>query len=506
MTYGLTSQGFNAKTLDIIQSEIEDALKATFGSSINLLPEGVFGQLTGIFSERESLLWELIEAIYYSQYPDTAEGVSLDRVCSLTGITRLAAMPSQIAGMALFGTVGTVVPAGTVFSVKDNPDVKFATSEEKTLGAGTDAVQAITFDTIPTSGSFKLDLNGETTSAIGFDASSSDLQDALNALSALSEVTVSGDFPGGFTVTFGGADGKQPQELLLATDSTLLAGGTAVAITIAHAVTGVYQAQVDCTATETGPLVANAKTLTVIDNPISGLVSVFNPEDASLGRNIETDTELRVRRNNLLQVSVAGPLDAILASILKLNEDSSKPALESVNAFENYTNEVDARGLPAKSFLVIVYQAAGGTTRDQEIFEAIYAAKPAGIQSYGNVSGMVTDSQGFNHTICFSRPNEINIYVDLDLQVTDDYPMNGDDLVKTTLTAWGNNLGVGADVIVYPALISQLASIPGIVDVAIKIGTSPGPTLDNNIDIDDGADGAVELSRWDTSRIAVHHL
>lgn len=397
MSYGLTDEGFIPKTLDIILDEIEAALRATFGAYINTETPSVFGQIKDIFAEREVLLWELAEDVYNSQYPSTAEGTSLDLVASLTGLTRLPAAASTVT-ITLTGTDGTVIPVGTVFSVANNTDIKFATDEETTIGA------------TPT--------------------------------------------------------------------------------------------DVECTATETGVLVAAAGTVTVIDNPISGLTSITNAADAVTGRDIETDAEFRIRRNNRLQISLAGPLEAIRSAILELNEDT-EPELESVILFENVTNEEDVRGLPPKSFEVIVYQAGGVTSRDQEIADAIFAAKPAGIQTYGTEENTVTDSQGFEHTIYFSRPTEVDIYLELDLTTDDDYPLDGDDQLKAAIVAWGNDLGAGQKVIVFPALMTVIGTIPGITDVEVRIDTAGSPTTDDNIDIDDGTGGDVELSRWDTSRITI---
>ena len=503
MAFGITSAGFVAKTLAIIKAEIEDALKTTFGDSINLLPESVFGQLVGIFSERESLLWELSEATYDSQYPESAENVSLDFVLALTGLLRLSALESVVIGQALFGTATTVIPVGTGFSVNGNPDAKFQTIEEVTLGVGVDEVQTIGFSATPTGGSFKLNYNGEITATIAFGDAASDVQTALNALSSLSGVTVSGSFAADFVVTFASDDGKQPQPILVEDSNTLTNGG-AVTITITETTPGEYQAQVDCQAITTGPIVANALTLTVIDNPVSGLVRVFNPEDAVTGRDIETDAEARNRRRNRLQISLAGPLEAIRTALLKLNDDVDAIELESVILFENITNTVDARGIPPKAFEAFIFQAGGATTRDQEIADAIWESKPGGIEPHGDVSKTVTDSQGLTHTVKFSRPDEVDIYLILDLTVGATYPADGDAQVEAVMVAWGNGLGVGQDVIVFPSLVAQLDDIPGITDVVVKIGIAPAPTLDDNVIIDDGTGGNVELSRWDTARITIN--
>ena len=503
---GIDEFGLTIKRLAEIKVEIEDALKVAFGDQLNTLPQSVIGQLVGIFAERESLIWELVEATYNSQYPDTAEGTSLDNVGTLTGFTRLPAIASVIPEQAFFGTPATVIPAGTILSVAGDTDSKFATDNEVTLAVGTDEIQDVDFSAVPTSGSFKLVFEGETTAAINWDDSNSDVQTALNNLTALSGVTVTGNFTAGFTVTFSGADGTQPQLAMTFADNTLDSGG-AVTITIVETTPGVFQGTTTMTATVTGPTIANAETLTVIDNPIAGLTSTFNSEDATVGRDIESDADARIRRNTRLQISIAGPVEAIRNNILNLNEVTGSDQLEDVRVFENTTLAVDGRGIPGKAFEAFVFQSGALTTRQQDIIDAIGRAKPAGIEAHGDVSGTYTDSQGFDHTIKFSRPTEVDIYLELDLTVTSDYPTDGDTQVENAVVLWGDGLGTGQDVIVFGSnsLISQLNDIPGIEDVVVRIKDGAGPTTDDNIVIDDGITPGidVEKSSWDTGRITV---
>jgi len=314
---------------------------------------------------------------------------------------------------------------------------------------------------------------------------------------------VAGTYPTDFVVTFAGADGKQIQPLLGYADNTL-DDGAPVTITITETTPGVDQGLAQTTAQEVGPTVAYAYTLIVIDTPVGGLDSVRNVEDATIGRDIESDAAFRSRRLTRLQTSLAGPTEAIRAKILSLNEDEDKTPLEDVIVIENNELTVDAGGRPGKSFEAFVYERGETTTRDQEVAESIFISKPAGIESFGDVSKTVTDSQGFDHTIKFSRPVGVDIYLILDLTVNSDYPTDGDDQVKALMVLWGNALGVGQDVIVYPDLVGQLTAIPGITDVGVKIGIAPAPTLDDNIPIDDGTGGSAEISQWDTTRITVN--
>ena len=504
--FGLDEFGLTIKRLSDIKAEIEASLRSAFGDQINTLPESVIGQLVGIFAERESLLWELVEAVYDSQYPDTAEGKSLDDVIAMNAFTRLSASASTISLQAFFGTVSTVIPPGTIISVNGDSDSKFSTDNEVILAAGTDEIQDISFSATPTSGAFKLVFGAETTAAINWDDTNTEVQTVLNNLTALSGVVVTGSFAAGFTVTFSGADGKQPQTALTSTDNTLDAGGS-VTIAIVETTPGVYQGETTMTATVTGEVIANSGTLTVIDNPIGGLDSTINPEDATIGRDIETDAEVRIRRNRRLQVSIAGTRQAIRNNILRLNDIEGSIQLEDVKVFDNTSDVVDARGIPPHAFEAFVFQAGGVTTRDQEIIDAIGQSGPAGIEPHGDVSGVFIDNEGNPNTINFSRPTEIDIWLELDLTVTSEYPTDGDTQVKNTMVVWGDGLGTGQDVIVFGSdpLSAQLRDIPGITDIAIRIGTAVSPTLDDNIVIDDGITPGVDVekSSWDTSRITV---
>jgi uncharacterized phage protein gp47/JayE len=500
---GLDEQGLTIKTLVEIQAEVDEALKSIFGNQINTLPQSVFGQLKDIFAEREALIWELTESVYNSQYPDTAQGTSLDNIGVLTALSRFPADFSRVIGQALFGTPGTIVPIGTFFSVASDPTTRLSTEAEITLGAGTNEVQDIDFSAVPTSGLFTINFDGQITASINWDDDATAVQTALNNLSNLSGVTVTGDFTAGFTITFDGSDGLQPQNILVENTNTLDSGG-AIAITIVETISGVFQAQVNCIADETGAKVVNAETLTVIDNPIAGLDSVFNPSDAILGRDEETDAEYRLRRQNRVVTSKAGTTEAIRNAILKLNEDTDLIPIQTALVFDNKTLAVDFRGLPAKSFEAFVYQEGGTDTRDDEIAQAILVSQPAGIESHGDLPFVLQDSQGFDQTVKFSRPTEVDIYVILDLSTNASYPADGDTQVKNTLVTWGSSLGVGQDVIVFPTLVAQLDAIPGITDVVVKIGTAPAPTLDDNIVIDDGSVADVEISVWEQANITVN--
>lgn len=484
---GLTSTGFQRLTLSEIKTEVENSLKSKLGKGINLIPPSVLATLVGIQAERESLLWQLAEDVYNSQYPDTAFGTSLDNVASLLGITRLDATKTLIPTQLLFGTVGTVIPAGTIVSLQGNSNAKFLTDTSVTLIAGVDEVQTLTFSAVPNSGSFKLKYLDQETSTLSFAATAANVQSALNGIADLSGVTVSGNFTLGFTITFAGDDGKQNQPLLLVTSNTLLNGVTSVTTSIVQTTAGVAQGQTTMTAQTAGATSAPRGSCTVIETLIAGFSRTINTEDGDIGRNIETDNELRVRRANSLQVAGAATVDAIRSRLAAI--DGVVAAL----VFENTALVPDVDGRPPKSFEAVVQ---GGL--DQEITQTVWDTKPAGIQTYGNTSGVAQDDLLNNHTVFWSRPTEIGIYIDIIVTTDFDYPVDGDTQVENALINFINTLTIGQDVIVYPHLICSLDAIPGITDITLGIGIAPSPVLDDNIII-----APDEIARTDSTKIGV---
>jgi uncharacterized phage protein gp47/JayE len=478
MAFGLTPQGFFIKRLADIKSETEAKIRSVLGNSVNLTDSSVLGNVNGIYSESLSLIWEALEDLYNSRYPDTAEGVSLVNAVAFNGLTIQGAAKSVQKNQLLFGTSGSLIPQDTQFSVDGNPTAKFLTNSDVTLGDGVNAIQKITFSAVPDAGSFTLTFDEQTTAAIPFGAIAADVQSALNALPNLSGVSVTGDFSTGFFVEFAGDDGLQPQDLLTEI-SLLTSSAVAVTISITQTQAGVAQGVVDCTATVTGPIDAPIGTLIVIDTPRSGLVRTINKEATTVGRNKETDIQLRQRRANTLSIGGKATLDALRANLLNVQD------VNNVEPFENIELTTDGDGRPGKSFEMVV---DGGT--DGDIGSAIWSAKPAGIKPYGAISVSVLDSQGQSRTVAFSRPTQVRIFTSLDLTIDATlFPDNGAALVQEAILSWGNALGIGQKIVVYPQLVAQLNSIPGILDVTVRIDRSPvsttpgAPAHDDNIAI-----------------------
>lgn len=244
---------------------------------------------------------------------------------------------------------------------------------------------------------------------------------------------------------------------------------------------------VEAEAEETGPTAAVAGTLTYIETPATGWNTVTSALDAVPGRDLEEDSALLARREQLLTVEGEATVDAIAARVLDVSG-----VTESV-CFQNVTDVTDGDGIPPHSVEVL---ALGGT--DQAVVDAIFGATAGGIRTHGASSGTATDTNGGTHTIGFTRPTEITIWAIVELTTDSDYPADGDAQIKAALVAHGDALGIGTDV-VQTALYEVVFGIAGVVDVTkLWIGTSDPPTGEANIAI-----AARETAAWDTSRITV---
>lgn len=175
--FGLTPLGFIIKQQQQILAEINTDLKKAFGANTNVGPEAVFGQIAGIFSEREALLWQLGDAIYSSQAPGGAVGLSVDNILALNNLKRLGARPTitnnspttQLNGITLYGlvlkgTAGTNIPKDSIIQNLSQPPLSFLLDNQVTISPAISAVQTIFFGNTPDSGAFSLsieDLNGK---------------------------------------------------------------------------------------------------------------------------------------------------------------------------------------------------------------------------------------------------------------------------------------------------------------------------------------------------------
>lgn len=180
------------------------------------------------------------------------------------------------------------------------------------------------------------------------------------------------------------------------------------------------------------------------------------------GRDRETDAELRARMDAVSYSEGFATYDAMLTYLR--NKISTSCTL-AVNP-----EPLTANGLPPHSFRVTVPQGAGPSA--DEIAQAIFDCKPAGIKSSGNNSGTAVSAiTGQSFTEYFSVPSSVSLYVKVNLTRYDEevFPDNGAELIKDAIVEWAKSeYFAGKDAIAIRYVV-PVSSVPGILGIEVLL-------------------------------------
>ena len=557
---GLTSQGLEIKRLEEILSDFEASLAEQFGAELVSDPESGAGRLAGIFANPVALLHELIQDVHNSAYPGTADGVSLDNVIDLNGLKRLKSEFSS-AFQLLIGDPGTLIASGSEISNLLTKD-RFALQADVTLDAdevisaswrisgaphGAGETYDITIDgvltSVVTSGgesdaaiasalgvgidpdfpitaidqtARKITIAGDQRNRFGLIGKRCRIQGAVGMPNNNGEFTIAAaELVSGDTVVEVTEELLSPDvtgdlkwntaavglgDQLLAISSPLPAGATdardfafgfSFSSSIpANFVNEILAVPVEVLALELGPIEAAVQSLTVIETPTTGWTSTQNILAAEPGRFIEQDSETRLRRSRSIRQSGTAMTEALRARLLTL------PGVDDANVFENDTSLV-VDGRPPHSVEAVV---TGG--RDDDIAETIFNTVCGGIATHGNAVQIVTDTQGFAHTIRYSRPTDIAIFVEVTVNSLYDeeaLPLNASEGIKDAVVAFGSTSRAGLDVLPERFKGPIFAAVPGLASITVKVGIAAPPAVSETpLDIEDD-----EVARFDVARVTV---
>lgn len=440
--YGLTDQGFIVQTRAEIRAEIEEDFRSEFSRSLfasNV--KTALGFLIGIVSDRLGALWEIEESNYSMMDPDKARKAALAALCLLTGTFKKEAT-SSVAIETLCGDDASVIPALTVISVTSTGR-RFQLLEPATL---------VALDAWVASSPY----------AVG---------DRVTANELCFECTVTG---------VSAAIGTGP-----AVDDEVVADGTVTWTCI-----GEGEAAIDTivACVDVGEIFAAARDISTIEEPVGGLRTARNLEDAVVGRNEDSDEQLRLRRETDLSSPGTGPVDAIRAALLAV------PGVEAATVFFNNGDTTDDDGIPGHSIEALV---TGGD--DQDIWQCLWDNVAAGIRTHGDEVGTVVDSQGREQTLRFTRPTEIPIFVKVTLvKNPKTYPADGDAQVRQAIAEWGLEQETGRDVDA-SAVSAQAFQVTGVLKVTeVLVGVADPPVSDATISV-----SLREFATYDTSDIEI---
>lgn len=448
---GLSPTGFEIKTQDELRNEIGVNIQQRLGTSIGVTDDFAMGRIIGVFSEPLALLWELGELVYASQDPDKAVDAALDAVSAITGTIREDQELSTVE-LTLTGTPATLIGEDSRASVLVTGSL-FETIDDAVI-VGHDPRITLTAYVI---------------------------DDRVHNVGNVYRADVAGTTDAGAGPTH--------------TDP----GITVLDGTVEWQFLGIGTGSVDVPSqsVDFGAIVGSTLDIQSIETPIAGWLGVLNLEGAKLGALVETNPDFRIRREIELTAAGSATQDAIKTDLLMVD------GVTSVVVFMNVEDDPDNDGLLGHSVEALVQ---GGL--DQDIFDALFSTVAAGIRTFGNTNGSVTDSQGLAEPMAFSRPVEIPIHVEVTLTKNPDtYPVNGDDKVKSEIVVYGALQLPGTDSV--SSVLSSLliptpsgSGIVGILEVELPlISKVDPPTLPNTVSIK-----SRELATYATANIDVISL
>ena len=192
-----------------------------------------------------------------------------------------------------------------------------------------------------------------------------------------------------------------------------------------------------------------------------GTFAVTNPSDFIRGRFEETDEELRLRMSEQESSTGTATIPAIQASLSEV--DGVTRAL----VLENPTFVVDAAGRPPKSFEALV---RGGD--DDEVAQVVWDTKPAGIETFGTITKIVTDINGTDQVVKFSRPVQKYAWVNVtySLYTEEVFPVDGEVAMAQSVVQYGDSIEEGIDIIPQRFNGVVFDSTDGVLSVEVEIG------------------------------------
>lgn len=239
-----------------------------------------------------------------------------------------------------------------------------------------------------------------------------------------------------------------------------------------------------------------SKSIVKIVNPMPGVKGVINAEETLGGLDIETDDEFRERYKKSYSKAGGSTVPALTSALLDID------GVVDAEVVENVTMET-VDGIPPKAFECFVY---GGT--EDEIIDAIYRNKSAGIQAFGEIFKTVTDTKGRTHKIGYTKAKVKDIWVKIRVKRDSDY--KGDEALKRFVINYiggfdDNNmqypgLKLGKSVI-FTKIQSLGMCLGGIIDLEAFVSTDGKDWKKTNIDV-----ARDSIARTSMDKVIIEHV
>ena len=439
--YGVTEKGFNIKRMDTIMTEIHGDLKEDWGVDTTINEQSFLNALIKAFSAQIAGMWEMGQDVYYSQYPSTAEGISLDNAMQFGGVTRLEDQRT-VYPIACTGDDGTNILYGTLIRSVTTPAKDFQCLNLQTISR--DNFRKMVLEVIADSEDtiYNIDIDGTTYSYARVSGDT-----AVDIVTGLASAVVHD----GITSKVSGSQLVLEANTAQSSYKAILSDN----ITVHKVTSNILFESVDY-----GNITVPTGTITVIVKNVVGLDSVMNDITPTAGRLEESDIAARQSYIKRIAIRSKNLIDGMVADIYQ-NVDGVLSAI----GMENYTSNYDSDGRPPHSFELVV---DGGD--DSEIAQIIFQRKCPGIRAYGSTSVDIADQFGNIINIGFSRPTYKYAWLKIVLNrnTKEVIAPNYATLAKDAVMSNADEYGLGEKVILQKFLPYLYANLTGVEFITIK--------------------------------------
>ena len=451
--YGLTENGPNPKRLDAILEDMHESMSKRLGVNTRKNSESLLNHLLTNIADRIAELWEYGTDIYYSQYPASAKGNSLDNALQFGGIEREAQAKSYYFILCT-GLDGTTIPAGTILGTDTNPQIKLVLATDAEISREKFNTASIILAVDGNTDVLNIVLNGTLYTA--------------DTLEKLAESINNDDFS---------AEVKEGVLEIKANDEV----GVNTLVLSENLTTQTIGSVISFATEEYGDIVIPNGVVTKILKSVTGLQSVVNVGSYIAGRLNETDVELRKSHLDKIYNHSSRMTESIRSAIL-----DKVQGVSTCEVYENDTNVTDDMGRPPHSIEVVV---EGGDKR--EIAQQIFDTKAGGISTYcvegeNGVTVAVKGDYDEDIDIRFNRPAKVYVHfkVGITLNGKVNPPSNYVELIKETLLSCMEDIEAGDDVVPQKFISDLYSNVFGIDYFDILMYATQDPT-ESDVDCKD---------------------
>lgn len=263
---------------------------------------------------------------------------------------------------------------------------------------------------------------------------------------------------------------------------------------------------IDVTATskEKGNVFALPNTITNINTPVYGWLSVTNKQASSAGIDVENDFELRGR----FSLSVLGPSSSIFESL-----QESLAAIPGVTRVRGYENDTSATstgtvppnvpaGIPSHTISFVV---EGGN--DVDVATELYMKKTPGCGTFGTTTVKLQSVTGNILAVNFYRPKYTNVKVKITIKQLDGYTSDYVDKMQEAISTYITEMSI-AEALYNSVLISvaleamNSKNYPAYTVTKVECSTNDGSTWSTD-DVNQVYYGAFTCGKSDVSVVSV---